>query len=96
MLDERKFLSLSHAKKEQQFSHCLADGDTDRNGNGPSHGRHLRGDDVRLGIDDRNDRGHGSKADRGEQGDELGPPECTHLPTVPEVDGAAYFTSAAK
>jgi hypothetical protein len=96
MLDERKFLSFPHAKEEQQFSHRLPDRDTDRNRNGPSHGRHLRGDDVRLGIDDRNDRRHGSEADRSEQGDELSPSKSTHLPTVPEVEVGAYFTSAAR
>ena len=85
MLDERKLLPLPHAKKEQQLANCLPDRDTDRNGNGPSHSRHLRGDDVRLGIDNRYDRGHDSEADRGEQSDELIRPDCSHLPTVPEA-----------
>jgi hypothetical protein len=96
MLDERKLLAFPYAKEEQQFSYCLPDRDTDRNGNGPGNGRHLRGDDVRLGVDDRYDRRHRSKADRGEQGNQFGPPKSTHLPTVPEVAGGAYLASAAR
>ena len=85
MLDEIELLSVTYAQEKQELPRCLADCNADGNGNRPSNGRHLRGDDVRLGIDNRYDRRNGSETDRGEQGDELSPPECTHSPTVPEV-----------
>ena len=95
MLDEGELPSLTHAKEEHELSRRLADSDADGDGNGPHDGRHLRGDDICLGVDDWDYRRHGPKTDRGEQGDQLSPPERIHGPNVPEA-GRAYFTSAAR
>jgi hypothetical protein len=75
VLDEGELLTLTHAKEQQELAHCLADCNADSDGNRPDDRRQLRSDDIGLGVDNWDYGRHGSKTDRGEQGDELSPPE---------------------